>query len=114
VIDRSDVQGNYLESSGSSLLAYAILKGVRLGALDASYQAIGLSIFDGLVKTYISEKNGDLNMDGICLVAGLGPDHNTRRNGTIEYYLSEPIVSNDAKGVGPFILAYTEVRKIKN
>lgn len=114
VIDRSDVQGNYLESSGSSLLAYAILKGVRLGALDASYQAIGLSIFDGLVKTYISEKNGDLNMDGICLVAGLGPDHNTRRNGTIEYYLSEPIVSNDAKGVGPFILAYTEVKKIKN
>ena len=52
-------------------------------------------------------------MEGICLVAGLGPDHNTRRDGSVEYYLSEPVVSNDAKGVGPFILAYTEYKKIK-
>jgi unsaturated rhamnogalacturonyl hydrolase len=50
-------------------------------------------------------------MDGICLVAGLGPDNNTRRDGTFEYYISEPIVKNDAKGVGPFIMAYTEVLK---
>lgn len=114
VIDQKDVPGNYLESSGSSLLAYAILKGVRLGALDHRYQAIGLEIFKGIVKHFISEKNGDLNMDGICLVAGLGPDHNLRRDGSVAYYLSEPVVSNDAKGVGPFILAYTEVKKIKN
>ena len=114
VIDQKGYPNNYLESSGSSLLAYAILKGVRLGALDSSYQTIGLDIFNGIVNTYISDKDGDLKMDGICLVAGLGPDHNLRRDGSIDYYLSEPIVSNDAKGVGPFILAYTEVIKIKN
>lgn len=111
VIDQKNIKGNYLESSGSSLLAYAILKGVRLGALDSSYQGRGIDIFEGIVKTYISDNKGDLNMDGICLVAGLGPDHNLRRDGSVEYYLSEPIVSNDAKGVGPFILAYTEYKK---
>ena len=114
VIDQKDHMGNYLESSGSSLLAYAILKGVRLGALNSSYQQIGLEIFDGIVKKFIRMDNQSLNMDGICLVAGLGPDSNLRRDGTIEYYLSEPVVKNDAKGVGPFILAYTEVKKTSN
>ncbi|MDY3196275.1 MAG: glycoside hydrolase family 88 protein [Paracholeplasma sp.] len=111
VIDQGDKPGNYLEASGSSLLAYSILKGVRLGALDSSYEAIGKAIFNGIVEKYITDNDGDLNMDGICLVAGLGPDNNTRRDGTFEYYISEPIVKNDAKGVGPFIMAYTEVLK---
>ncbi|MFA7377123.1 MAG: glycoside hydrolase family 88 protein, partial [Acholeplasmataceae bacterium] len=71
----------------------------------------GKAIFNGIVEKYITDNDGDLNMDGICLVAGLGPDNNTRRDGTFEYYISEPIVKNDAKGVGPFIMAYTEVLK---
>ena len=52
---------------------------------------------------------GELQLDGICLVAGLGgKDH---RDGSLAYYFSEPVVCNDAKGVGPFLLAYTEMRR---
>ncbi|MDE6655649.1 MAG: glycoside hydrolase family 88 protein [Anaeroplasmataceae bacterium] len=105
-------EGNYLETSGSSMVAYAILKGVRLKALPPRYQAIGLEIFEGICNTYLTVKNDDLNLGGICLVAGLGPENNLRRDGTYEYYMSEPIVENDAKGVGPFIMAYTEVKRI--
>ena len=106
-------EGNYLETSGSAMIAYAILKGVRLEALPERYRKIGLDIFDGICKKYLTEKqNGDLNLGGICLVAGLGPEENKRRDGTYEYYISEPIVENDAKGVGPLIMAYTEVKKI--
>ncbi|MDE7095131.1 MAG: glycoside hydrolase family 88 protein [Anaeroplasmataceae bacterium] len=105
-------EGNYLETSGSSMVAYAILKGVRLKALPPRYQAIGLEIFEGICNTYLTVKNDDLNLGGICLVAGLGPEKNLRRDGTYEYYMSEPIVENDAKGVGPFIMAYTEVKRI--
>ena len=47
-------------------------------------------------------------MDSICLVAGLGPADNPRRDGTFEYYMSEPVVQNDAKGVAPLVLAYIE------
>ena len=54
-----------------------------------------------------------MNLGGICLVAGLGPENNLRRDGSIKYYLSEPIVENDAKGVGPLIMAYTEMIKLK-
>ena len=46
-------------------------------------------------------------LGGICLVAGLGgKDH---RDGSLAYYFSEPVVCNDAKGVGPLVLAYTEM-----
>lgn len=106
-------EGNYLETSGSSMIAYAILKGVRLEALPERYKKIGQDIFNGICKKYLSVKpDGDLNLGGICLVAGLGPENNLRRNGSYEYYISEPVVENDAKGVGPLIMAYTEMIKI--
>ena len=56
-----------------------------------------------------TDENGELHLDGICLVAGLGGKE--MRDGTYEYYMSEPIVKDDAKGVGPFLLAYTEMRR---
>jgi unsaturated rhamnogalacturonyl hydrolase len=111
VVDMKDRLGNYLETSGSALISYAILKGSRIGLLDNRYQKIGLDIFHGITKNNLTEKNGDLNLGGICLVAGLGPENNVRRDGSFEYYISEPIVENDAKGVGPLIMAYTEVIK---
>lgn len=105
-------EGNYLETSGSSMIAYAILKGVRLEVLPERYRKIGVEIFNGICNKYLSEVNGDLNLGGICLVAGLGPENNLRRDGSYEYYISEPIVENDAKGVGPLIMAYTEMKKL--
>jgi unsaturated rhamnogalacturonyl hydrolase len=108
-------EGNYLETSGSSMISYAILKGVRLGFLPERYRQIGVEIFEGIVAKYLTVKeDGDLNLAGICLVAGLGPENNLRRDGSYEYYISEPIVENDAKGVGPLIMAYTEMKKINN
>ena len=106
-------EGNYLETSGSSMIAYAILKGVRLEALPERYLQIGKDIFNGICNKYLSEKNGDLNLGGICLVAGLGPENKPNRDGSYEYYISEPVVENDAKGVGPLIMAYTEMKKLE-
>ena len=107
-------EGNYLETSGSSMVAYAILKGVRLNILPERYQKIGVDIFNGICDKYLTVKeDGDLNLGGICLVAGLGPEKDLRRDGSYEYYISEPIVENDAKGVGPLIMAYTEMMMIK-
>ena len=34
------------------------------------------------------------------------------RVGSYEYYMSEPVVEDDAKGVGTFLLAYTEMRRL--
>ena len=111
-VDQGGREGN-LETSGSSMLAYAMLKGVRLGALEKEYAAKGQKTFRGIVEKYLSFTDGDLNLGGICLVAGLGPETNRRRDGSYEYYISEPVVANDAKGVAPFLLCYTEIKRLQ-
>lgn len=107
VVNRGRIKPNYLETSGSAIFAYAIMKSVRLGYLDESYFAFGEKAFTGICKTYLSEENGELQLGGICLVAGLG--NKEMREGTFDYYMREPIVKNEAKGVAPLILAYIEI-----
>ena len=102
-------EGNYPETSGSAMVAYFYLKGARLGILDKSYAPVGAKIFQSICDRYLTETDGKLNLGGICLVAGLGPENNRRRDGTYEYYISEPIVENDAKGLAPFLMCYTEL-----
>ena len=114
VPDQGGREGNYLETSGSAMVAYATLKGARLGFLSKEYAAKGRKTFDGIMKKYLTfTENGELDLGGICLVAGLGPETNRRRDGSYEYYISEPVVKNDAKGVAPFVLAYTEIKRLK-
>ncbi|MCR5824937.1 MAG: glycoside hydrolase family 88 protein [Oscillospiraceae bacterium] len=111
VVDQGGREGNYLETSGSSMLAYAMLKGARLGVLPQDYAAKGEKTFRGIVERYLSFSGKELNLGGICLVAGLGPEDNRRRDGSYAYYISEPVVENDAKGVAPFLLCYTEIKR---
>ena len=108
VMDHPGVEGNYLETSGTALFAYAVLKGVRLGYLPKRMAAWAEKAFYGTCDKYLSKNpDGSLQLGGICLVAGLGgKDH---RDGSLAYYFSEPVVCNDAKGVGPLVLAYTEM-----
>ena len=113
VVDQGAREGNYLETSGSSMIAYAMMKGARLGVIDKKYSDMGKKTFDGICKKYLTvSEDGDLNLGGICLVAGLGPEDNRRRDGSYEYYNSEPVVENDAKGVAPFVLCYTEIKRL--
>ena len=113
VPDQGGREGNYLETSGSAMVAYATLKGARLGYLDKEYAAKGRKTFDGIMEKYLTfTEDGALDLGGICLVAGLGPETNRRRDGSYEYYISEPVVKNDAKGVAPFVLAYTEIKRL--
>ena len=108
VADQGGREGNYLESSGSSMIACGMLKGARLGVLGEEYREKGKKTFTALMDRLVWH-DGTPELGGICLVAGLGPENNRRRDGSYEYYLSEPVVANDAKGVAPFVLCYTEM-----
>ena len=112
VVDQGSREGNYLETSGSSMIAYAMLKGARLGWLDESLAGLGRKTFDGILRRYLKTDGEDVELGGICLVAGLGPADNLRRDGSYEYYISEPVVKNDAKGVAPFVMCYTEIIRL--
>ena len=112
VVDRAGQKGNYLETSGSAMVACAMLKGARLGVLDETFREQGKKTFDGIVRNHLKVKDGMIGLDNICLVAGLGPEDNRRRDGSYEYYISEPVVSDDAKGTAPFVLCFTEVKRM--
>lgn len=103
-----ELAGNYLETSGTALISAALLKAVRLGFLPESFRAVGEKAFYGIVDHRLTKNaDGTPCVTGICLVGGLGGDQH--RDGSAAYYLSEPVVQNDAKGVGPLLLAYTEM-----
>ncbi len=107
VLDQGNREGNYLESSASSMFVYALLKAVRKGYINESYKAIADKGYEGILNLFIKENNdGTISLTKVCAVAGLGG--NPYREGTYEYYIGEPIRDNDPKGVGPFILACLE------
>ena len=104
-------EGNYLETSGSAMFSYSFFKGARLGYLDKSFVEPARKALEGMKERYLSEDgSGELHLGGICSVAGLGG--NPYRDGTFRYYISEKVVQDDFKGVGPFILACTEAEQI--
>lgn len=98
---------NYIESSGSAMIAYSAIKASKLGYVDCKYNTLGCEVFERLYD--YSFKNNAL--ENICITAGLGGTDKPYRDGTIGYYLSEKVGSDDAKGVAPFLLAYLEYMK---
>lgn len=118
VLDVKDPR-NYPESTCSSMFAYCLLKGARLGYLDNSFKAAGVKAYNGIIREFI-RVNADktISLTKCCSVSGLGPapgpyvtKPNYKRDGSFDYYMSEPIRDNDAKGVGPFIWASLEMEK---
>ncbi|MDR2828674.1 MAG: glycoside hydrolase family 88 protein [Acholeplasmatales bacterium] len=102
IVDKPSLNGNYLETSGSSMFAYSILKAVQDGILDSSYYEYGYKTIVGIDKKYLTEVSGEYILDGICKVAGLD---NQARDGSEKYYLSEPISKNEIKGLSPYFNA---------
>ena len=110
VTDEGGREGNYLETSGTAMFSYSFFKGARLGYLDKSFVEPAQKALEGMKERYLSEDgSGELHLGGICSVAGLGG--NPYRDGTFRYYISEKVVQDDFKGVGPFILACTEAEQ---
>jgi len=101
---------NYFEASASSQFVYAVAKGVRKGYLPATKITIAKKGYDGIVKRFIKVENGQTNLYGTVKVSGLGG--NPFRDGSFQYYMSEPVIVNDPKGIGAFLLASNEMEML--
>jgi len=117
VLDQGKREGNYLEGSASSMFVYAIAKSVRMKYIDKKYYDIAKKGYEGIIKhLIILDSRGNYNLTRICNVAGLGGKYKEKiRDGSFEYYaFIEPIVANDGKGTGPFIMACIEIEMAQN
>ncbi len=117
----SDTRENYFEASASCMFTYGFLKGIRIGALDkAVYEPVAKKAYQGLLDTFIDgQETGILNINHICLSAGLGPANKPARDGSAEYYMfydkgreAGDVVSNEGKAIGPFIMASLEFEQL--
>ena len=107
VLDCPEREGNYQEATCSIMFTYAFLKGLRRGYIDRSHEEYILGLYPKFIDRFIRENSdGTISMTDCCAVGGLGGKQ--MRKGDFEYYLSEPIIENDCKGVGPFIWASLE------
>lgn len=104
VMEKGGQRGNYLEASASCMFVYSIAKAVRLGVLPLSDEYAAERGWTGIQRRFVKQ---DGTLSGTVKVAGLGGK--PYRSGTYEYYIGEPVGDNDAKGVGAYLLAESEM-----
>lgn len=110
--DKINLQQNYFEASASCMIAYTFAKGARMGYLPREYLYKAQQAFSGVIQEFITtDSSGLVHLKGTVAVSGLGG--NPYRDGSIAYYLSEPVVEDDPKGIGAFILCSAEIEKSK-
>ena len=108
VLDKPGEKGNYFESSAACMFTYALQKGVRLGYLPERYSDNATRAWQGILSHFVqTDPHGSVTITGTVKGTGLGGD--PYRDGSYNYYVSSPVVNNDPKGVGAFLLASTEM-----
>ena len=104
VMDKGNAKGNYLEASASCMFVYSMAKAMRLGILPLTFEPNVTRGWNG-IQTHFVKPDGTFS--GTVKVAGLGGT--PYRSGTYEYYTGEAVGDDDAKGVGTYLLALSEI-----
>ncbi len=113
IMNKPGATGNYPESSATAMFSYFLTKAVARGYLtDATFggdvEAFARNAFESLIAEFtLVHPDGKISMTHQCHVAGLG----FGRDGSYDYYMDEPVVANDPKGTGPFILAAVQMAR---
>ncbi len=109
IIDEPNKKGNYLEASASAMFCYVYAKGANKGYLNKKYFNYAQDVFNGIKNNLIKTgKNGLPELINTISSAGLGGK--PYRDGSFEYYVSEPKRTNDFKGLGPLISASLQLQ----
>jgi len=112
VAEKPAEKGNFIEASASCMFVYALAKGVRMGYLPQKYEANARQGWAGIQKKFVTANaDGTVTLTGTVKVGGLGGT--PYRSGSYEYYIGEKVVDNDAKGVGAYLLAGSEMEQVK-
>ncbi len=108
ILDQGARPGNYLESSASCMFAYTMAKGARQRLLPPKWLAAARSAYAGILEQFIQvDEDGQVHLTRTCRSAGLGGT--PYRDGSFDYYIGEPVVTDNYHGLGAFLLASTEI-----
>jgi unsaturated rhamnogalacturonyl hydrolase len=110
VMTHGSEPGNFFEASASCMFTYALARGVRMGYLPQADEENAKRAWEGIQKQFIAANpDGTLVLQNTVKVGGLGGT--PFRAGDYNYYIHEPVVDQDKKGVGAFLLAGSEMEQ---
>ncbi|MCL2170911.1 MAG: glycoside hydrolase family 88 protein [Defluviitaleaceae bacterium] len=102
VVDKPNGEGNWLETSCSSLFVAGICKAVRLGLMDESALAIAKKGYEGVIAS-LEYQGEDVLIGNVCIGTGVGD---------YTHYINRPTSVNDLHGVGAYLLMCAEVEMV--
>ncbi|KAI2634731.1 glycoside hydrolase family 105 protein [Hypomontagnella submonticulosa] len=111
VMDAPGREKNYIESSGSAMFSYALMKGARLGyfknaTLADTAKSAGIRAYEYVSDTFlVAEVNHTLGYNGTVSVCSLNS------TASYDYYVGQPINYNSVLGSGAYVLAALEAER---
>ncbi|KAI1369557.1 Six-hairpin glycosidase-like protein [Xylaria arbuscula] len=111
VVDQPRRESNYIESSGTAMFSYSLLKGSRLGYLPHKFRPaakkVAVRAQKYLTRTFvIEEDDGTVGYNGTVAVCSLNS------TASYEYYTHQPLLYNSVLGSAAYILASLEVERL--
>lgn len=107
ILDEPGAKGNYIESSSVLMFTYAFAKSARLGNLPPAYGIAARRAWKAIQVRFVRTSEPEIEITGTVTHVALGAT--PADDGSSDYYLHAPVVSNDAKGIGAFLLAGSEI-----
>ncbi|KAI1276152.1 Six-hairpin glycosidase-like protein [Xylaria sp. FL0933] len=111
VVNQPGREGNYIESSGTAMFAYSLLKGARLGYLPYKFipaaRNVGIRAQKYLTRTFVvNEGNGTVGYNGTVAVCSLNS------TASYDYYVHQPLLYNSVLGSAAYVLASLETERL--
>src|SRR5438552_6947235 len=100
VVDKGSVQGNWLETSSSSMYSYMMWMGVKRGYLPKRYEAVAQKGYRGVLTKLSMGADGMTNLIDICEGTNVSD---------LAYYFARKRNVNDFHGLGAFLIMNEEL-----
>ena len=113
ILDRPGAKENYIESSSALMFTYAFGKSARLGYLPPRYGVAAARAWKAIQLRFVrTTATGEVEITGTVTQIALGAS--AADDGSYGYYLHAPVVGDDPKGVGAFLLAGSEMELLRH
>jgi unsaturated rhamnogalacturonyl hydrolase len=102
IVDKPLTEGNWLETSSSSMYVYTISKAVERGYIQKSFSAIACKGYKGVLSQLSLDADGEAHIANICEGTNVG---------NLDYYLQRARKTDDFHGLGAFLIMNEQMRR---
>jgi unsaturated rhamnogalacturonyl hydrolase len=102
VVDKAGLEGNWEETSASSMYTYTISKAVQRGYVARKYEAVACKGYRGVLTQLSTDGSGGLHVANICEGTNVGE---------LDFYLKRKHPTDDLHGLGAFLIMNEQMRE---